>query len=295
MKPKLLLSAGLSTSGSTSLYYTIWNNKYAHGGVVKESNYLYRIQSPKEWEQNKEHNKNKKQFSKDIDKPWKLEDVSNIFNTSLSEKHIHEYLHTKVSLEKYINYNLRLWEEVKDNFQSVADFSNRNSQLTGQFMMSIRDELLKYFDIKVVMIFRDPIRKLWGICNRRSKWGEGSPESILKKYIDYPNVNYVDLYERYVRVWGKHRVKFIINEDFYKGDVQPLSDFLEFPISSSYQDIKYLDDIKGRVYSDWCDIDYETWNYAYNNMKWVYENFENNFGCIPSDWGKWYIASEKPK
>ena len=292
MKPKLLLSAGLPSSGSTSLYYTVWDNNYAHGGVLKENNYLLSIQSPERFKQNRK----KKDFGKKIDTPWKTN--SEFFNPSLSEEHYTNVSFDALcssSLEKYINYNLKLWEDVKDNFQSVADFSNSNRHLTEEFMMSIRDELLKYFDIKVVMIFRDPIRMVWSTCNRRSKLGEGSPESILEKNFDHPNLKYVELYEKYVRVWGKDKVKLIINEDFYKGDTKSLSKFLEFNILPTYKKITHLSSLKEKLYSQWCNYNYETWKYAYENMKWVYENFENNFGYIPSDWGKWYIAAEKPK
>tara|TARA_B100000902_G_scaffold135629_1_gene133935 strand:- start:223 stop:1101 length:879 start_codon:yes stop_codon:yes gene_type:complete len=292
VKPKLLLSAGLPASGSTSLYYTVWNNKYAHGGAMKESNYLLSIEFPEKFKQNNEDHKNKKGFGMGVDRLWVM--PSEVFDSSFIEDVGFNALCSS-SLEKYINYNLKLWETVKDNFESVTDFSNSNRQLTEKFMMSIRDELLKYFDIKVVMIFRDPIRMVWSACNRRSKLGEGLPESIIEQYFYHPNVRYVDLYERYVRVWGKDRVKFIINEDFYKGDMQPLSKFLEFPISPTYKNITHLSSLKEKVYSQWCDLGYETWKYAYENMKWVYDDFENNFGYMPSDWGKWYIAVEKPK
>ena len=42
---KLLLNAGYPASGTTSLYYTLWSNKYGHGGGVKEGGLVWN----KEW------------------------------------------------------------------------------------------------------------------------------------------------------------------------------------------------------------------------------------------------------
>lgn len=283
MKPKLLLSVNRSSCGTTSLYHTIWNSKYAHGGIVKESQYLYRIQSPYWQREIDTYHKNKPWSEVRIVKPWSI--PKDVFKTSLNEEAIDDYFRNEErSLGKYVKYYHRLWETVKDDFQSVADFSNMNGELTEEFLMSIKDELVNDFDVKVIMIFRDPIRRLWSICNRRSGWENVTPESLLEKYTDanykpikHPFIRYVDMYERHVKVWGKEKVKFIISEDFFKGETQSLSNFLEFDILPPV--IK-----SDRTYSMKYDIDSETWRYAYKKYKWLYDEFENTFGFIPDAW-----------
>ena len=273
MKPKLLLNAGYPSSGTSSLYYTLWNNKYGHGGGVKESNYLLHTQSPQVEKDREKLHQRKKRYGKGIHRPWSLPD------SMFMPEHTFD---KKPSVDNYINYYIKLWEVIGDKYQSLLDFSNSEQQLTEEFMMSIRDELLKYFDIKVVMMLRDPIRRLWSVCNRKSLTEGGTPQSHME--FDDPYLSYIEKYERYIRVWGKDRVKFIINENFYKGNMQPLSEFLQFPISPTYVDVTHLTSVKNKIYSQWCDLEYKTWKYAYKNMKWVYDEFENKFGYIPNDW-----------
>ena len=273
VKPKLLLNAGYPSSGNTSLYYTLWSNNYGHGGNVKESNYLLHIQSPQAQKNREKLHQRKKKYGKGIYRPWSLPD--SIF---MSEHTFDK----KPSIDNYISYYVKLWRDIDDKYQSLLDFSNSEQQLTEKFMMSIRDELLKYFDIKVVMMLRDPIRRLWSVCNRKSLTEGGTPQSHME--FNDPYLSYIEKYERYIRVWGKDRVKFIINENFYKGNMQPLSEFLQFPISPTYVDVTHLTSVKNKIYSQWCDLEYKTWKYAYKNMKWVYDEFENKFGYIPNDW-----------
>ena len=59
MKPKLLLNAGYPSTGTTSLYFTLWNNKYGHGGHWKENEYLMFLQSPHLFESRKKIHKNR--------------------------------------------------------------------------------------------------------------------------------------------------------------------------------------------------------------------------------------------
>ena len=77
MKPKLLISAGYPSSGTTSLYYTLWSNKYGHGGHWKENQYLMLIQSPHLFEVRKRTHKNRIKFGEGVVRPWDLPE--NIF------------------------------------------------------------------------------------------------------------------------------------------------------------------------------------------------------------------------
>ena len=182
------------------------------------------------------------------------------------------------SLENYISYYVKLWKEIEGKYQSLLDFSNSEQQLTEEFMLSIKDELLKHFDIKVVMMLRDPIRRLWSVCNRKSLTEGGTPQSHMK--FDDPNLSYVDKYKKYVRVWGEDNVKVIINEEFYAGHTYPLSYFLEYDIKPRYSKIARLSKMKDDLYSQWCDLDKDTWKLAYDNMKWIYDEYDN----VPKAW-----------
>ena len=282
MKPKLLLNAGYPSTGTTSLYYTLWNNKYGHGGHWKENEYLMFIQSPHLFEIRNKVHKNRIKFGEGVDRPWEL--PNNFFMNHQTP--IFPYFTEGFKLEKYIAYYIDLWERIKNEYESLLDFSNAEHQLSEKFMTSIKEDLLKNFDIKIVMTLRDPIHRLWSFSNRRSLTQGGKPQSWMKKYFDDRDMSYTDKYKKYVRVWGKDNVKVIINEDFYAGHTQPLSDFLGYNIAPTYDQLSYLSEMKNKVYSNWCEIDMKTWKNAFENMSWVYDEFEKTFGYIPHQWGR---------
>ena len=282
MKPKLLLNAGYPSTGTTSLYYTLWNNKYGHGGHWKENEYLMFIQSPHLFEIRNKVHKNRIKFGEGVDRPWEL--PNNFFMNHQTP--IFPYFTEGFKLEKYIAYYIDLWERIKDEYQSMLDFSNAEHPLSEKFMLSIKEDLLKNFDIKIVMTLRDPIHRLWSFSNRRSLTQGGEPQSWMKKYFDDRNMSYVDKYKKYERVWGRDNVKVIINEDFYAGHTQPLSDFLDYNIAPTYNQLSHLSDMKNKVYSNWCKINIQTWENAFKNMSWVYDEFEKTFGYIPHQWGR---------
>jgi len=282
MKPKLLLNAGYPSTGTTSLYYTLWNNKYGHGGHWKENEYLMFIQSPHLFEIRNKVHKNRIKFGEGVDRPWEL--PNNFFMNYQTP--IFPYYTKGFKLEKYIAYYIDLWERIKNEYESLLDFSNAEHQLSEKFMTSIKEDLLKNFDIKIVMTLRDPIHRLWSFSNRRSLTQGGKPQSYMKIFFHDLSLSYVEKYQRYVRVWGKDNVKVIINEDFYAGHTQPLSDFLEYDISPTFNHVTDLYDIKHKVYNNWSKIDIKTWTNAFENMSWVYDEFEKTFGYIPHQWGR---------
>jgi len=283
MKPKLLLSASLRASGTTSLFYTLWNNKYGHGGLWKENEYLMFLQSPHLYEYRKALHKTKKKFGEGMIRPWVLpQNVFMNYKTSLLP-----YSAEGFKLEKYIAYYLDLWERIKGEYQSTLDFSNTQEPLSEKFMLSIKDELLKHFDVKFIMIVRDPISRLWAHSNRMSACHGGEPQTLIKEYYEDPDlVSYRNQYERYEKVWGEDKIKLIINEDFYTGETQGISEFLDYNIRPTYDKITHLSDIKDEIYSNWRKIDIETWEDAFENMSWVYEEFKEKFGYIPDRWGR---------
>ena len=89
-----------------------------------------------------------------------------------------------------------------------------------------KDQLLEHFDIKVMMIFRDPIRRLWSssLCDRKNMTWNGKVEYFAR---------YVDIYKKYVNVFGKERVMPLIMEEIWE-DPTPLSDFLSYKIEKMH-------------------------------------------------------------
>ena len=158
------------------------------------------------------------------------------------------------SIENYISYFTEHYNNVKNTYTAVCDFSNANVNLSQSFLESISKKLLENFEIKVTFQFRDPIRRFFSetgsLFTGSSKVYKDFMEKLYterkkhKKLFFYflrnqyfnPNCEYVDLYKKYSSVFGKENCYYIIMEDFWddkQRDVQldKLSNFLNYKIT----------------------------------------------------------------
>ncbi len=271
-KIPLLICSGTAFSATSPLHYTLClDNKYAHTGLCKENYYLYSIQEGVDIK-----------FGRD---------TSNNKPSEMTITHGCEELFGKKSIDGYIRYYQRLWEHIKFDYHAVADFSNQNACLTEKFMQSIKPRLLEHFDVKVIMIFRDPIRRLWSVCSKGNirefrRWVGGDLE---------PNAKYADIYKRYRNVWGEENVHMIVMEELWSnyGKMIDLSNFINFPITKLHENVYYpemgtkaphYEYLKDQWISEKYDLNLKTWAYAMNNIGWVYNDFEKTFGYIPTNW-----------
>ncbi len=325
MKPKLLLNAGTCFSATSPLLMTLGvDQRYCHTGHTKEHNYLRHLEmgaktalkpAPEEplvayrtspiltqkWElpiikpDHKVQNTKFKHRHPDLTKEckwmkdtWKLEEKRYFFDSP------------EVSLEKYIWYYNKIWDNVKSDYQSVADFSNENAVLSEKFMQEIKPILLEHFDIKVTMIFRDPIRRLWSTANRVCHKDLSQLVPYYKMCVSgqmEPNAYYHDIYKRHANVWGEENVHMIVMEEFSAGMVSKLERFIDFKLPIIHENVYYPEMgtnpphymyLSDQYTSDFLDLDKDTWTYARNHMNHIYESFEETFGYIPTKWRVWH-------
>ena len=302
MKPTLLLNSGVAFSATSPLHYTLcWDNKYAHTGHCKEHHYLYILESDKEIV-NDGHGKLKinyldrlKERLSTMNEGWHLHKPKILTKDSEYVKFDGKDFYSKeVSIKKYIDYYLTHYNHIKNDYKAVADFSNLNACLSEKFMQSIKNELLKYFDIKVIMVFRDPVRRLWSVSNKNSP----DPQNYIKMCVGgklEPNCYYHDIIRSHRNVWGEENVHPIIMEEFWAGDTQPLADFLDFPFTKIHPNVYYPDMgsraphypyLKDQWQSDKVDLDDETRDYCLDRLSYLYESFKDEYGRIPDMWMK---------
>ena len=177
MKPKFIMSSGTGWSATTPLWNTLQlDNQYMHTGLKKESEYIRKLlQNPTErfsgvverirkksrWRSREEHKVRKEQT---INK-----------NLFLNQEDKDAFLKAPYTIEKYITYYKRLWESLQENncsYQAVGDFSNANYSIPEEFCHELVGKLSEEFDVKVLMIVRDPIRRLWSEIG--GFWGQKS-------------------------------------------------------------------------------------------------------------------------
>ena len=286
MKPKLLLNAGINHAATTPFYYTLSiDQKYCHAGHKKELHYL--ITTEKEWDIyvekiSKLHSYN----TDDIKKP----SVLNQWKWKL------DAFEPPYTIEKYIQYQLKNWEHIKGDYQSVADFSNSNAAISEEHLKIVRDKLLEHFDVKCTVILRDPIRRMYSLSKRNSTFLDklNNPKyDHIKHYQASLYCDYVGICKRWQDVWGA-RFMPVIMEEFWEDPFQ-LSDFLEYPITKVHENVFYperginfkkMDHLKDQ-WSVKEEMDENSLEVAKTMMSHIYQEFEEYFGYIPSSWQSW--------
>ena len=106
---------------------------------------------------------------------------------------------------------------MKDDYESVGDFSTALSGIGEKFLWKIKPILLKYFDVKITMTFRDPIRRFW------SQYGDINADITSHD-------KYAENYQKYSNVFGKENVHYVIVEDLWSGETSGISRFLNYDI-----------------------------------------------------------------
>ena len=276
-KPVLLMNLGVGWSATTPFLYTLTiDQKYCHPGHVKENHYLRMI-----FEQDCLNSTNTRDFilrtsaneQQWLFRGWKKELFEYNYHFMDDPNYIKNW-YEDVSIEKYIDYYLKHWEIVKNDFHAVADFSNHNWSLpyweNGKEMI---DKIMEVFDLKVTVQFRDPIRRLYselGTCfideqtpympieagDDKIRIGQeflknNQHNEFFKISLDDgasggANCQYVDLYTRWEKLVGKDNILAIIMEEFWnpqyrKQQCERLSNFLEAPIQKIHRNAYFPD------------------------------------------------------
>ena len=326
-KPKFIIIAGTGWSASTPLWYTLQvQNKFVHGGLVKENNFLdsisltpsMRFKKRKDiYQETKKFNLSKESriirnlsiitdnFRKNSHKKRIPGVKDDIFFT---QEELDEYKKYSFTLEKYITFYKRHWKHLQENncpYQGVGDFSNSNAWLPQEFCYKVVDKLSDDFDVKVLLIVRDPIRRLWSEMG--GYWDPDSPrqweniEEYKKMFFDHVNwghLHYFMILEKWERVAPTH---VIIMEQLWEGDEQErekqrLSDFLDYDIKNIHENVycpdrgtnapKHLG-LKDQWSSDKYSLSDELYNQVLPLMP-IYQQWVDRYGSLPLYWGKPY-------
>jgi len=168
MKKKFIFFMGLSWCGTTSLYWTLENNNIMHGGFWKETHYLYKIDvnnrnydldfEELDFNERILNNLEERLYTKILylHNAYKQNTLRQLYSQVKNEGNINQmnfvqarfpakqkaidvlkkftyddinyYFKKDYSIEKYVDYYLKLTEHCNNQFQSVGDFSNKIAQ-----------------------------------------------------------------------------------------------------------------------------------------------------------------------
>jgi len=298
MKPKLLLNVGINHCATTPFYYTLAvTQQYCHSGHKKEINYLYMIQENGGFQKYVDKITALKTFNRDDElkppmlKKWKWDPLE-----------LPEYFELPFTIEKYIAAKKKDWEYIKNDYQSLADWSNSNAALSREFLTKIKPQLEEHFDVKCVIILRDPIRRLFSLSKDNDRFTKhvkkcnftyNLAEIIPTEYQLHVYADYAGICKKWEDIWGDKFMP-VIMEEFWE-DPSQLSDFLEYPITEVHENVYWPE--MGANYPKYKYLK-DQWNpreniseynqkLAQRKMSHIYQEFKEYFGYIPSSWQSW--------
>lgn len=174
-KPVFLLCPGMTKSGTTTLCELLKTyNTFIHCGISKEPAYLmltdmyHNRDRYKTFFDDLELNLRKKlkSFGNHIIYPNSIKHLK----TQLPEKIYSDYTSQYYSLSTYYNYYVNLYEIIKPTYYGVSDFSAHYGlfDFNYQFLKEVDTCLSKFFTVKVVLLFREPLKRAFSHAHMRA-------------------------------------------------------------------------------------------------------------------------------
>ena len=226
-KPLFVICVGTGWSATTPLYYTLQDAKIANA-FIKESNIL----CP---------------------------------NLDFSEKYkvTKNPVYLDPTVDNYITFLHEYYQSISDEYRGVCDFTTSYATLPPDIISTFADKLKDNFNVKILMIFRDPVRRLFSHISHLSN---SSPNAFMKEILFYlrkiPNQlvyptqkynhklrnfepflfsNYSLIYDTWKSFFDTH---YIIMEDLWAGrnnELERLNTFLGANITEVHENVYYPD------------------------------------------------------
>ena len=127
--------------------------------------------------------------------------------------------------------------------QYKYDFSQSTWLLTEEQLIEIKNSLSK-FNIKIILMFREPVDRLWSYCNMIcQEWNTSStPKQLFDEYVTKCDI-YVDIFNKFNNVFDE--VLCLSTEKFFgsQEECDKLTNFLEIDkivmVNDLYNDLDY--------------------------------------------------------
>lgn len=293
-KPKFLAIVSMGWDGSSPFVYTLQRlSKYAHFGYTKEPYYLklignniknyseiyslhsYMVEkvSAGTWENLNYNYGHQLNYSVDLE-PLK----------DFSIQHLKQLITLPYTYDKFVQFYVSLHDHVKQKgYKAVA------SMTISQVDLDFYTKLQNIFDVKCIILARDPIRQT--ISTNLALF----PKKKINPIIKYPV-----WFDQVKSVFPNAHI--VVMEELWEGNgKEALSEFLEHPIDELWPNL-YAPDIGHHLKWD-LDIHYcptpcqppnqsnfiitpEYYNALRDKYSSVYDNWIKRLGYLPLHWGE---------
>ena len=203
----------------------------------------------------------------------------------------------------YISYYKALSKHVvSKGYKSVADFYTP-VHFDTPFSQKLYSAIKENFDVKIIYITRDPIRRAFSQYLDKVQRVVKEPyvrywRELLTLPANFPARNYVEDFRFAQKVFGSTNVHMTVMEELWEGDgsaLEKLSTFLNHPISELWKNLYSPD--RGHLLQSDTDVDCQSHQYrmeltpdVYSDLKKKYQHhydhWEYFFGSLPLFWGK---------
>ena len=301
-KPKLLLIGGYGWAATSPLMYTLQRNaKYTHFGYTKHFRYLgnpnKREEKQVSYIYNKVCNGTWENFMSEEPGTHRMNltrDLEPLYD--FPRKHFTQLITGDPTISKYMDYYHALHDHViSKGYKSVGDGYSGYQYYRKEFSQFYRI-LMSEFDVKVLIITRDPIRRSFSnYLAKVQKSTDGRKQVNLP--LPFKVIDYMKDLNIFHQIFGKDRVHVTIMEELWEGDgKKELSSFLDHPITDLWKNlyspdighrVKYDKDIPCQAYGqDLLELTTETYYSLKEQYQYIYDSWKNYYGSLPLYWGE---------
>ena len=207
------------------------------------------------------------------------------------------------SITGYVKYYKALSEHVvSKGYKSVADLYTP-VHFDTPFSRKLYSAINENFDVKIIYITRDPIRRAFSQYLDKVQRVVEEPyvrywRELLTLPANFPARNYIEDFRFAQEVFGKGNVHMTVMEELWEGDgsaLDALSEFLDHPIPELWKNLYSPD--RGHLLQSDTNVDCQCHQYkleltpeTYWNLKKKYQHhydhWEYYFGSLPLYWGE---------
>lgn len=306
MKPKLILCVGTGWSATTPLYFTFQKNKVATC-LNKEPHVLSYLHAPQA-------------FSNMMERKYNMGYLlPEGFRERTKEENAMATIWKAPTLDNYVKFLKHYYNHIKDEYQAVCDFSTTYAGFNIHQIMTFAKTLKENFDVKVIMILRDPFRRMFSHFNHvyRDNPIEELSKAFLyirrfdknsfqfpletrgwhrKNFEAFANSNYHRIHQNWEQFFPTHS---IIMEDLWAGrnsELERLNGFLGTNITELHENAYYPDrgadaphyqNLRDQWDSDTVTLDPKTVERGRRAMHYYYESWESLTGVNPWKDDEW--------
>ena len=300
MKPKMLLFGGFSWSATSPLVYTLQRNaKYAHFGYTKQFKYLgpsgrsassrnisdiYERVRNGTWENYMSDEPGTHRMNLTVD----LEPLRDF-----SVTHFTKLMDGDHTISKYMDFYHALHDHViTKGYKSVGDYylAGRGHTVDKNKFHQL---LMSEFDIRVLVIVRDPVRRTFS--RYLNKLQEGLSDQPLELIVK----NHAKKINNLYKTFGKDRTHVTVMEELWEGDgtaKKELSQFLDHPITNLWKNlyapdrghlVEFDKDVPCQAFGqDLLKLTPEIYYHYRKKYDHVYQTWKQEFGSLPMHWGE---------